>query len=366
MTTENESKRATEHHCQYCDYFTCDIVKWERHLQSITHENNVPTTQTGSIRAEKYQCQQCDYFTSRSGNWARHLQSIKHKDNASTTPDNAENPTYVCPTCNKSHKDRAGLWRHKKKCIPAPAPVHAQAPTPTTEPSINTTELVIALVQQNKELQDLLMEDRKMFMELYQKERANTITNTITCENTNNNNTNSNNTFNLNFFLNEKCKDAITLDEFVTNLPVTVEDLVHTSQVGYVNGITDIFMKGLKDMDVYTRPIHCTDIKRETVYVKEPDGWKKDVPEENTEEKPKLRLAVKRLARKNSLQLNNWIAENPECEDTNSQASEEFIKISDSLLGGVYDGEEVKFQNTIMRNVLKKVTIEETKVAVQR
>jgi len=290
-------------------------------------------------------------------------------ENPQNPPQIPQNPlqtfsAYCCQYCNKSYQDSSGLWKHKKKCLPPPPPA------PATEPSINTTEVIIALVQQNKELQDLLKEDRKMLMEHYQNAHANTITCANSNSNNNINNTNSNNnTFNLNFFLNEKCKDAITLDEFVTNLPVTVEDLVHTSQVGYVNGITDIFMKGLKDMDVYTRPIHCTDIKRETVYVKEPDGWKKDVPEETaekTEEKPKLRLAVKRLARKNSLQLNNWIAENPECEDTNSQASEEFIKISDSLLGGVYDGEEVKFQNTIMRNVLKKVTIEETKVAVQR
>jgi hypothetical protein len=337
-----------------------------------------------------YVCESCDFHSSNKKDFSRHLQSIKHKNNASTTPGNAENPTYVCPNCNKSHKDRAGLWRHKKKCNPAPEPP-TPTPAPAPEPALAedlapdqdtssnqpiTTAMMMEVMKQSKEIQTFLMEqnaklteDCKMFMELYHKERANTITcaNSNSNNNNNNNNTNSNNnTFNLNFFLNEKCKNAITLDEFVTNLPVTVEDLVHTSQVGYVNGITDIFMKGLKDMDVYTRPIHCTDIKRETVYVKEPDGWKKDVPEENTQEKPKLRLAVKRLARKNSLQLNTWMEQNPECEDTNSQASEEFIKISDSLLGGVYDGEEVKFQNTIMRNVLKKVTIEETKVTAQR
>lgn len=346
-----------------------------------------------------YVCEYCNFSTSNKKDYMRHLSTRKHEinkismENLRNTQETPiitpENPTaYCCEYCSKSYKEPSGLWRHKKKCLPPPAPVPTQDPAPAQAPaqalaqdpapdqdtSSNqpiTTAMMMEVMKQSKEIQTFLMEqnaklmeDCKMFMELYHKERANT----ITCSNSNNNsnNNNSNNTFNLNFFLNEKCKDAITLDEFVTNLPVTVEDLVHTSQVGYVNGITDIFMKGLKDMDVYTRPIHCTDIKRETVYVKEPDGWKKDVPEENTQEKPKLRLAVKRLARKNSLQLNNWIAENPECEDTNSQASEEFIKISDSLLGGVYDGEEVKFQNTIMRNVLKKVTIEETKVAVQR
>ena len=326
----------------------------------------------------EYVCKFCDFSTSNKKDYTRHLSTRKHEINKMSmeNPRNTqetpiitpENPKpYCCDYCNKSYKEPSGLWRHKKKCLPPPTPTPAlaqdPAPVPDQDTSSNqpiTAAMMIECMKQSKEIQSFLMEQNAKLMELYHKERANTMTNS-----NNNNTNNSNNTFNLNFFLNEKCKDAITLDEFVTNLPVTVEDLVHTSQVGYVNGITDIFMKGLKDMDVYTRPIHCTDIKRETVYVKEPDGWKKDVPEENTEEKPKLRLAVKRLARKNSLQLNNWIAENPECEDTNSQASEEFIKISDSLLGGVYDGEEVKFQNTIMRNVLRKVTIEETKVAVR-
>ena len=360
METENAPKRAPRFTCKCCHYSTSKTSDWKRHLSTDKHKDNASETENAPKRASDTHLDihpQTRYCPT-SENKLSVVNAPHHNYSETGTRQNA--PTYECPNCSKQYTNRAGLWKHKKNC----------GSTPATEPSINTTEVIIALVQQNKELQDLLKEDRKMLMELYQNAHANTITCANSNSNNNINNTNSNNnTFNLNFFLNEKCKDAITLDEFVTNLPVTVEDLVHTSQVGYVNGITDIFMKGLKDMDVYTRPIHCTDIKRETVYVKEPDGWKKDVPEETaekTEEKPKLRLAVKRLARKNSLQLNNWIAENPECEDTNSQASEEFIKISDSLLGGVYDGEEVKFQNTIMRNVLKKVTIEETKVAVQR
>jgi hypothetical protein len=211
----------------------------------------------------------------------------------------------------------------------------------------NTT-IIIELLKQNKEFQEFL------FNELKEARATHTTNNTMT-----NNNTNSHNkTFNINMFLNDRCKNAMNIMDFVNSLDVTTKDLERTGQVGFVNGITSIIMDGLRGLDMYTRPIHCTDLKRETVYVKDENTWKKDDPNENGEEKPIFRMAVKRVASKNLRQLTQWKLENPECEDGMSKASDDFVTISQTALGGITKDDDEKYQNNIMRNVLKKVTID--------
>ena len=242
-----------------------------------------------------------------------------------------KNPTGYNCKCGKYYICYGSLWRHKKKCIPIEI-------KESVSPTEITTELVLELVKQNKELQDLLRN------ELIQVKNQSTTNNS--------HNTNSNNSFNLNFFLNEQCKDAVNIMDFVESLKIGIKDLERTGQLGYVDGISSILLDGLKEMDVYSRPIHCTDLKRETVYLKNMNKWEKE-----DDNKTNLKIVINKVARKNLQQITKWKEENPECMDTQSVASDQFVTISQKSIGGADAEEEEKYQNTIIKNVLKETTL---------
>jgi hypothetical protein len=193
------------------------------------------------------------------------------------------------------------------------------------------------LIEQNRELQNTIVE--------LSKKQAVT--------NIQNNNITNNNNFNLNLFLNEQCKDAISITDFIESIKLTVADLEATGRLGYVPGISRIFINKLKELDVYTRPLHCTDLKRETVYIKDKDTWEKE-----TNEKIGLRNIVKRIARKNLQQLPAWQAQNPDFVTLDTQENNDFLKISLNSLGSCDPENEEKDMNKIMRNVLKEVVID--------
>ena len=305
--------------------------------------------------AAKFYCKSCDYTTSRRSDISKHLETRKHLSNVSAMVSNEKSQKvaksrqelisteqeatgkkqYICDVCDKVYCDNSGLWRHKKSCV---------GETKETPNQSIPTEMVIELIKQNKELQELLIQEMR-------KSNNNTNNNIMT------NSHNNNKTFNINMFLNDRCKNAMNIMDFVNSLDVTTKDLERTGQVGFVNGITSIIMDGLRGLDMYTRPIHCTDLKRETVYVKDENIWKKD-EDKDGEEKPIFRMAVKRVASKNLRQLTQWKLENPECEDGMSKASDDFVTISQTALGGITKDDDEKYQNNIMRNVLKKVTID--------
>ena len=161
-------------------------------------------------------------------------------------------------------------------------------------------------------------------------------------------------------FLNEHCKDAVNLIDFVNSLHVQIKDLEKTGKLGYVEGITSIFLKGLRELDVCSRPIHCTDLKRETVYVKDQDIWEKD----NTE-KAKLKMAIKQIAKKNLKTLPEWQRENPEFEHIDTKENEEFLQISLNSLGGQTREEAEQFNDKIIRNVLKTVVLDKKSVTIK-
>ena len=300
---------------------------------------HIMETDLPQITPSNFCCSACDFNTSNKKDFTRHLATQKHKGNVLET-ENPKKPhelKYICDTCDKSYCNRSSLWKHNNKC----------------SRKSSTNELVITLINQNKDLQNLLMEDRKIFMEdrkIFMEDRKcsqNTISNS-----NNNTNINSNNSFNLNFFLNEQCKNAINLVDFIDSLQVGVKDLERTGKVGYVEGISQIFLNGLKELDVYNRPIHCTDLKRETVYVRDQDKWEKE-----NEEKTKLQQAVKKITVKNLKQLPNWEVENPEFSDFDSKKNDEYMAISKSSLGGYDSEEEKKYKDNIIRNVLKNTKV---------
>ena len=289
----------------------------------------------------------------------RHLETKKHNDKASSNDyqdtSGNNNQKYTCAICDKTYSDSSGLWRHKKKCI---AKVEEKAELKNEMRPFNiTADMFMELVRHNKEVESIMMEDRKIMMELISKaNQGNVMTNNTA---NSNNNINSNNSFNLSFFLNEQCKNAININQFVDSLNPTLQDVERTGKVGFVEGITGIILNGLRELDVYTRPIHCTDLKRDVLYVKDNDKWEKE-----EDDKPLFRKAVKRTANKNFKQIRAWEQQHPDYTDTDTRASDEHVALCQKLMGGMTADESEKLENSIMKNVLKNVTIDKDALTV--
>jgi hypothetical protein len=204
--------------------------------------------------------------------------------------------------------------------------------------------LIIELLKQNQEFKDLMIEQNKHMMELA-KNAGN---------NNNNTTTNCNNKFNLNVFLNETCKDAITMDDFINSIEVTRDEFIHTGQVGFVEGISTVMAHRFRDMEMHTRPLHCTDLKRETIYIKNADKWEKD-----DSDKTQMRKAVRRVAKKNMKELWRWYNDNkPAVEQIGTDVCEDYFKFHKSALGGYGKEEDLKFEEKIIKNVIKEVQVD--------
>jgi len=226
----------------------------------------------------KYYCNYCDYSTSRKCNYTDHLSSRKHylativtdksaKSAIISLSDNKDN--YICNICSKMYYNRSGLWKHNKKgCI-----------TQDKQEINDYKELIFAVIKDNQEMKQIMLEVVK----------NNNVTNNNNISNCNNNNNNK--SFNLQFFLNETCKDAMNIMDFVNSVNLQLSDLEDVGEVGFVNGISNIIIKNLKTLDVQKRPLHCSDVKREVLYVKDEDKWEKE-----QDDKPKVRKAIKHIA----------------------------------------------------------------------
>jgi len=295
---------------------------------------------------------------------------------AETEHYNAEHK-FTCG-CGKEYRARNSYWYHKKKCKGTPKPIKDNTDSIPQNPPVDMT-MVFELLKQNQEFKDLMMEQAKQLMELQHKSDqqnqrliehqeksdqqhlqqnqfiieavkdgkiGNNSTNT-NCHNT------TNNKFNLNVFLNETCKDAITMNEFVNSIEVSMEDFVETGKLGFVDGISKVMMERMQDMEMHTRPMHCTDLKRETLYIKNDDAWEK-----GDQDKTLLRRAVKNVASKNYRQLKPWYeSAQPQVDQNGTQEYEDYFQYYKSALGGCGKEEDKIFEDKIMRNIIKRVVV---------
>ena len=344
---ENLPKNAEEFACMFCKYICSDNESFTDHLmqhRTILNEKNAK-------KCQEYFCKECNFKCSKQSNWTSHISTAKHLNRTFSNEKNAEpKPLHKCSNCNKEYKAKNSLWYHMKKCT---EPVNNTQPEVQTlenkmvafDGSVKSMEIITDLLRQNKELHEQVIELSK---------EPKIITNNITNNHiTNSNNNNTNNQINLNMFLNEECKNALNIMDFVKGLKLTVEDIEETGRLGYVGGMTRIFVNALKDMDVKMRPIHCTDIKRETVYVKDQDTWEKD-----NQEKIKLKKALKQVARKNLQMLPEWQEQNPDYQILDTPENQQYMQISLSSLGAYSDEDAQKQQDKILKNVLKEVVLE--------
>ena len=300
-----------------------------------------------SQKNPKFICDKCQFITHNKKDYNRHLLTRKHLDvdgMLTISPNfTQKNPAQLCcGECGKEYKYRQSLSVHKKQCAKT-----SQA-DPTTNNNTNITpELIIEIIKQNQEFKNLLVEQNKSIIELSK--------NAMTTNNTNNNNTINNNshnkTFNLQIFLNDTCKNAMNLTDFVSSLQIDLKDLESVGELGFVNGLSKLIINGLNDLEECERPVHCSDLKRESMYVKDDNKWEKE-DADNT----KMKKALKQIAHKNIKMLPIWKTQNPDCKRSESLLSDRYSHLVIEAMGGSGDNDEEK-ANKIIRKIAKEVTI---------
>jgi len=321
-----------------------------------------------------YTCKPCIFQTTSRRDFERHLLTQKHIDGGNTgkTPIKTPEGYYSCPNCHNTYKSRTSTYTHIAKCGIINNTQNVSDSTEnhiSTEPSTITEEYISEVISKNQELTAANQELRNAMLLLIQQNTefqtkmmefcksgilSNT-TNNNTNTNTNSHNTitNCNNpTFNMNMFLNEKCKDAMNMKDFVNSIQLNMTDLENVDRLGYVEGMTNIFINNLQKTDVYKRPVHCSDVKRETLYVKENDQWEREEPSH-----PKMTNAVLAVEHKNVVLVNEWAKANPRCMISNTRENETYFRLSKVVTDGEKDGNIDK----VIRKVAKKVTIEKSR-----
>lgn len=293
-----------------------------------------------------FYCELCDYNTSKKTDFSKHLLTLKHQnsDNDDKNSDNfspkvAKN--HICD-CGKKYKHRQGLSYHKKKCfIFNKEGIGSKTTTSSSDCEIKLlTNLVLDIVKQNQELTNKIVDICKTGL------------NTNQTNNILNSNINSNNkTFNLQFFLNETCKNAMNITDFINSLQLQLSDLENVGKLGYVDGISSIIVKNLNALDETTRPIHCTDKKRETFYIKDEDKWEKD-----DDEKKKIKKVISNVAFKNQKLLNKFKELHPNCNFSESKYADQYSKLVIEAMGGAGNNDKEK-EEKIIRKIAKEVTI---------
>ena len=302
MTTKNEQKEQPIYFCKICDYDCCKKYNYERHILTSKH---IKTTK--SHKNEEF----------------------------------VQNEKYKCNNCNKIYKDRAGIWRHKKKCVE----------NIVFDSSYNEikmlTNLVLEVVKQNQELITQNNEVQKQHQEL-QKNVFEVLKNGTN----NNTNINSNNkTFNLQVFLNETCKDAMNIMDFVDSIKIQLCDIESIGELGYVNGMSKLIIKHLNALDENMRPVHCSDPKRDSLYVKDQNVWEKEDLDNN-----KIKKAIKYISHKNICALPEWRAKYPDCIYSDSKKNDQYSHIVLEAMGGSGDNDAEK-ADKIVKKIAKVVTI---------
>ena len=296
--------------------------------------------------SEIFVCDICDYKTSRLSQYERHLSTDKHKMRQNETDLKQNSSKKFHCYCGAIFNSRTSIWRHSKKC------------NNDNVSNIITTELVLELIRDNKEMKQLLMEQNHTI-----QQQTSTINNLATTKqigggdnHSHNVTTNSHNkAFNLNFFLNETCKDALNMSEFVSSIKVSLEDLENTGRKGYIEGISNIITKNLNGLEQHQRPMHCNDFKREIIYIKDNNEWTKEC-----ESKPILTKAIKTIANENIKQIKFWRDKNPDCTDSDSKKNNLYLKIVSNSMNGLTEEEGHKNINKIISNVARETVIDKS------
>ncbi len=320
-------------------------------------------------KVQEYVCDKCDVICSTKWLLNRHKSTNKHKnhDNLLTNVDNKVQKSVAC-ICGKKYNHRQSLSIHKKQC--SMVNKHEEqtlddiAPPSSQDHDPLPTNIILELIKQNQEFKQLLVEQNK---QLYEKHEENMglqkqLLDVVKDGKTINNNTinnNNNKTFNLQVFLNETCKDAMNIKDFIQSLELTLSDLEKVGELGYAEGITRMFIKGLNSLDITKRPIHCSDVKREIMHIKHEDKWEKDNANQD-----KLKNIIKQLTHKNIMMLDDWKKANPGCTAYDSRKYDHYLKLTMESMGPTDEDAEKRDFNKIIRRVAEHTTIDKKYLVV--
>ena len=278
--------------------------------------------------AKEYICETCDYITCKKSDYTKHLTTRKHKLRSNTIENSPCIKDFKCD-CGKTYKHQSSLWNHKQKCTVIDVEV-----VETNEKEDQKDKIIIEMAKQ--------LEENKMVAEKLM-EKVDELTDTV--KNQPPTTTNIVNNFNLNVFLNETCKDAINLTDFVESIQLQLKDLENMGKLGYVEGMSNIIITELNNLEKEKRPIHCSDVKRDVLYIKDNDTWEKD--------DTKVKEAVKNLEKKNFKQMGNWLQENPSAAYGQSSKSTEYHNI----IQGSFSQDEDKKIKKVIKNIAKAVPV---------
>jgi len=286
----------------------------------------------------KFCCDPCDFKCCKKSEFERHLDTRKHK--ILTNPDtflSQKTPIKFLCDCGKEYKHRQSLFFHKKKCN-----INTKEKEENEykeDPDLSDKEIIKLLIKENSDFKNMILE----------------VVKSVQPNNTINNNTTNNNTFNLQFYLNDTCKDAVNLIDFFDSLQVQLDDLEETAKLGYTEGVSRIIINGLNELEVCKRPIHCSDLKRETLYIKDQNEWLK----EDTN-KSHLSKAIKTVSKKNVQQIFEWQKKYPQYKDPESKQSDRYMEMICNTMDASSKDEQDKNMNKIIKNITKEVVIDKT------
>ena len=307
----------------------------------------------------KFSCIQCDIETNNKKDFNKHLLTAKHINRTTLNINDPEKDKFICKICNKVYKARNSLWYHEKKC-------KAEQDNIVLSITENDNNLLSVILKENSEFKNLVLEVVKNNSELlkqnqeFQKQTQELNKQVLdvcqkiqpVTQNNNINNNSHNKTFNLNFFLNEQCKDAMNLMDFVDTIQLKISDMERIGELGYVEGISSIIMENLNGMDIYKRPIHCSDAKRETMHIKDKGIWEKD-----TVNNDKMRKAIKHITWLNSKLLFAWAAEHPGVVYSDHKLNDKYCEMIVEAMGGKRNKSIEEGESKIIKKISRMVLI---------
>ena len=321
---------------------------------------------------EKYACVICDFITGNKFDYSRHIKTTKHILRVSAMQHDIKSNTcdkkthnHICSVCNAEYKDPSGLWRHKKKCSEVNhqnefQSSHVNPPSHASSEDMQMT-LILELVKQNQEFKDMLLQQSNQMMEqnktMIEVAKNSQVNNTI--NQTNSHNNSHNKTFNLQFFLNETCKDAMNMKDFIQSLELSLPELEKMGEVGFAEGMSRVFVDRLNSLDITKRPIHCSDVKREIIHIKDDNKWERD-----NANLDRLRKIIKQLTHKNILRVDDWKKANPGCTEYNSRKNNQYLNLTMEAIGPVDEADTKRDFGKIIRRVAESTAIDKKYLCV--
>ena len=355
MNTKNFTPNSAEFYaCESCNFTCSKTSDFDRHLLTAKHTLRTITTPFTPKNAVFKTCDYCNVICSKASDYSRHILTAKHAKRQKApnfTPKNADDKSFAC-ACGKKYKHKSSLWNHSQTCMNVGIRENAVDPSTTivamqlNNANNNNNTLMLEILKQNQEFKELIIgQNEKM------QEQTKTIIE-LASKAGNNNMINSNNKFNLNLFLNETCKDAMNMNDFIQNMQITPDELENVGKNGYVNGISGIILSRIKQLDISKRPLHCTDLKRETMYIRDDNVWNKD-----SEDNAKLRHVISRVAKKNLSKIPEWREQHPNCLDYEHEQYDFCINLFRNSLGEAGD-DQIKVDEKIIKVIARLVMVD--------